>query len=125
MRARQSVYRWHRVNDGLASRRRESRSGRGTEPLIPCREGTLALDAMSLFLVADFLAQIVFKWGKEIEGDVRWLEMLAFGVRDVVRERAIGGEARSGLRRFAVGKGRSEASGEEAAGDGFGVALDA
>src|ERR1700749_3390809 len=80
---------------------------------------------MSFFLVADAAAQLFFERQEEIEGDVLGLEVLAFSMRDVVGERAVGGQARWGRRSLAAGEGGGEAAGEEAGGDGFGVAFDA
>ena len=83
------------------------------------------MDAVALFFVANPVAEFVFKRHEQIEGDVGGLEVFAFSMCDVVRERAVGGEARGGLGSLAASEGGGETPGQEAAGDGFGVAFDA
>jgi len=51
---------------------------------------------MALFLVTDLLAELFFEREKQVEGDVRWLELLGFGVSDVVGQGAVAGDAWGG-----------------------------
>ena len=95
------------------------------KPFVPGGQGAFALNAVAFLLVANLLAELFFERHEQIEGDVGGLEVLAFGVGDVVRQRAVGGEARGGCGCLAAGEGGGEASGEQAGGDGFGVAFDA
>jgi len=86
------------------------------------------LDAVALFLVfliSDAAAQVFFERREKVEGNVGGLEALTFRVGDVVGEAAVGGDARSGGGLDATGEGGGVASGEQAAGDGLGVAFDA
>jgi hypothetical protein len=57
-------------------------------PRIEGGEGTVALDAMTFFLVVDSLSRLFLKWLEEIEGDVGGLEVFGVGVGDVVDQRA-------------------------------------
>jgi len=41
---------------------------------------------VAFFFVADFLAELFFEWGEEVEGDVGGLEFFVVGVGDVVGE---------------------------------------
>jgi hypothetical protein len=66
------------------------------ERVVPGGEGSFALDAVALFLVADLLAEFFFEREKQVEGDVGWLEFFGFGVGDVVGEGAVAGDAWGG-----------------------------
>ncbi len=57
-------------------------------PRVERGERPLALDAMTLFLVADFFAHLFFERLQQVEGDVGRLEVLRVGVGDVVDQRA-------------------------------------
>ena len=52
--------------------------------------------AVAFFFVADLFAEVFFEGWEEVEGDVGGLEVLGFGVGDVVGERAVGAEAWGG-----------------------------
>ena len=95
------------------------------EPGGPGLEGVLALEAVAFFFVADGFADGFVEWGEEVEGDVGWLEAFGVAVGDVVGEGAVGAGAWGGFWDAAVGEGRCVSSGEQAGGDGLGVALDA
>jgi hypothetical protein len=56
-------------------------------PAIKRRQRTLALDAMTLLLVANLAARFVIERLQQIEGDVGRLEAFGVGVRDVVNQR--------------------------------------
>ena len=58
--------------------------------MVPCGEGSFALQAVAFFFVADLFAELFFEGWQEIEGDVRGLEAFGFGVGDVVGEAAVG-----------------------------------
>ena len=49
---------------------------RGCEPLRPGGEGTVALEAVALFFVADLFAELFFERWQKVEGDVGGLELL-------------------------------------------------
>ena len=66
------------------------------EPCVPGFEGAVALDAVAFFFVADLFAEVFFERREEVEGDVGGLEVLCFGVGDVVGEAAVGAEAGGG-----------------------------
>jgi hypothetical protein len=83
------------------------------------------LEAVAFFLVADRFAEVFFERRQQVEGDVGGLEALALRVGDVVGEGAVGGGARGGRGLLAVRERRGVAAGEQAGGDGLGVALDA
>ena len=67
---------------------------------------------MPLFLVANPLAVGWNKGRQQIKGDVRGLEVLGVGMRDVVRHRAEGGVTRRCTRRFAAKDARDVDAGE-------------
>ena len=62
---------------------------------------------------------------EEVEGDVGGLELLRFGVGDVVGQAAVGTGSRGWRWGAALRDGCGVASGQHAAGDRFGVAFDA
>ena len=95
------------------------------EPLLPGGEGALALEAVAFFLVADAFAKVFFERWKEVERDVGGLEAFGFGVGDVVDEGAVGAGSGGGSGGLAGGELRGVDAGEQAGGDGLGVALDA
>jgi len=82
------------------------------EPVVPCFEGSFALDAVAFFFVADLFAEVFFEWEQQVEGDVGGLEGFGFAVGDVVGEAAVGGKAWGGLRCASLCEGGGEASGE-------------
>ncbi len=88
-------------------------------------QGALALDAVTLLLVADFLARLFVEGLQQVEGDVGGLEVFGVGVGDVVDQRAESGGAGNGRGLLAVGDGGGVKPGQQAGGDGFGVAFDA
>ncbi len=66
------------------------RSWNARQPLVPRSEGAIALNAVALFFVADFLAEFFFQRRQQVERDVGGLEALALRMRNVVGERAVG-----------------------------------
>jgi len=83
-----------------------------------------ALQAVALFFVADFFAEIFFEGFEKVEGDVGGLEVGGVGVGDVVDQRAQGCGAGNGDGLMAAGERRGVNAGEHTGGDGFGVAFD-
>lgn len=74
-------------------------------PGIEGSQCAFALDPVALAFVADFAANFFFERGKQVEGDVCGVEVPAFGVGDVVDERAEGGFARGGRGLGSAGDG--------------------
>ena len=73
------------------------------EPRLPGGEGVLALEAVTLFFLANGLADGFVEWGEEVEGDVGGLEALGVAMSDVVGEGAVCGSAWGGFRDAALG----------------------
>ncbi len=90
---------------------------------VPGFEGSVALEAVAFFFVADLFAELGFEGWEEVEGDVGGLEAFGFGVGDVVGEAAVGAGSGGGGGLLALGEGCGVAAGEEAGGYGFGVAF--
>ncbi len=97
----------------------------GAPPGVEGRQGPFALQAVALFLVANFAADFFFEGLEQIEGDVGGLEVPGVSVGDVVDQRAEGGGARDRDRLFATGEGCRVEAGQHPCGNGFGVAFDA
>ena len=94
-----------------------------SEPCGPGFEGSIALEAVAFFFVADLSAEVLFEWEQEVEGDVGGLEFFVVGVGDVVGEGAVGGDAGGWFRGAALREGCGVAAGQKAGGDGLGVAF--
>ena len=94
---------------------------------VPSVEGSksaLALDAAALFFVANLPAKLFFQRFQQVKGDVGRLKALGVGVGNVMHQRS---ESRGAGNRNGLGSGskaRCIQTGEHAAGNGFGVALD-
>ena len=80
---------------------------------------------MPFFLVANLPAQLFLERFEQVECDVGGLKALGVGVGDVVDQGAEGAGARGRRGLFAAGERCGVEAGEQAGGDGLGVALDA